>query len=250
MDRARYSFIAHTTHDYCNPISPAGVERFLDIMAPARGCRVLDIGCGKGELLARFAERFAARAVGVDTSDLFLNEARQRTASRAGEGSVELHTRDAAEFLASTSAEFDIACCIGSTHALGGLDTTMTTLARIVRAPGWALVGEGYWKRSPAPEYLQALGASASDFQTHAGNIVAGVRAGLVPMHASTASDDDWDRYEWAYCRNIELFVEQHPHDPDAAAMLDRARCWRDVVLHWGRDTLGFGLYLFRVPRT
>jgi len=30
--------------------------------------------------------------------------------------------------------------------------------------------------------------------------------------------------------------------------MLERIRRWRDGYLRWGRDTLGFGLYLFYRP--
>ncbi len=41
---------------------------------------------------------------------------------------------------------------------------------------------------------------------------------------------------------------QEHPDDPDAPAMLDRIRRWRDGYLRWGRDTMGFALYLHRVP--
>ena len=32
--------------------------------------------------------------------------------------------------------------------------------------------------------------------------------------------------------------------------MLERSRKWRDAYLRWGRDTLGFGVYLFARPGT
>ena len=35
---------------------------------------------------------------------------------------------------------------------------------------------------------------------------------------------------------------------PDARAMLDRSRRWRDAYLRWGRDTMGFAVYLFYRP--
>jgi hypothetical protein len=76
----------------------------------------------------------------------------------------------------------------------------------------------------------------------------AGIEAGLVPMHAATASPDEWDEYEWKYNRSIERYVRQQPDDPDAKAMLDRSRRWRDAYLRWGRDTLGFAVYLFYRP--
>ncbi|MCC6194158.1 MAG: class I SAM-dependent methyltransferase, partial [Burkholderiales bacterium] len=36
--------------------------------------------------------------------------------------------------------------------------------------------------------------------------------------------------------------------DPDVPAMLERIRKWRDGYLRWGRDTLGFAVYLFYRP--
>ena len=67
----------------------------------------------------------------------------------------------------------------------------------------------------------------------------AGVDAGLIPMHATTASQDEWDEYEWKYCRSIERYAREQPDDPDVPAMLERIRRWRDGYLRWGRDTLG-----------
>ena len=38
------------------------------------------------------------------------------------------------------------------------------------------------------------------------------------------------------------------PTIPDVPAMLERIRRWRDAYLRWGRDTLGFAVYLFYRP--
>jgi hypothetical protein len=78
--------------------------------------------------------------------------------------------------------------------------------------------------------------------------VQAGIDAGLIPMHASTASMDEWDDYEWKYCRAIERYAREQPEDPDIPAMLERSRRWRDAYLRWGRDSLGFAVYLFYRP--
>lgn len=253
MDRDRYSFIAHADRAYCNPISTAKAERLIDLLNLPAGARVIDIGCGKCELLIRLVERYDVRAVGVDRSTRFTDEGRKRARERISADCLTVHTTDAEPFLkelgreASRGASFAFAACIGSTHALGGLVPTLRTLAGLVETGGLVLMGEGYWKQPPTKEYLEALGgATEGDYQTHAGNIGLCVEAGLAPIHACTASADDWDEYEWAYLRGIEEHVRAHPEDPDAAAMLERARGWREVVAKWGRDTLGFGLYLCR----
>lgn len=43
--------------------------------------------------------------------------------------------------------------------------------------------------------------------------------------------------------------AETNPDDPTLAARLKRIILWRDGYLRWGRATMGFGLYLFRVPQ-
>ena len=121
--------------------------------------------------------------------------------------------------------------------------------ARWTRRGGHVLVGEGYWAKPPAPEYLALLDARRDEFRDHRGNVQAGIDAGLIPLHASVASLDEWDDYEWKYARSIERYAIEEPDDPDVPAMLERIRRWRDGYLRWGRETLGFGLYLFHRPR-
>ena len=63
-----------------------------------------------------------------------------------------------------------------------------------------------------------------------------------------TASVDEWDEYEWKYCRSVERYARERPEDADVPQMLERIRRWRDAYLRFGRDTLGFAIYLFYRP--
>jgi hypothetical protein len=68
---------------------------------------------------------------------------------------------------------------------------------------------------------------------------------GFVPVFTAVSGDAEWDAYEGLYHRTVEDYVAAHPEDPDAPVMAERIRRWREAYLRWGRDTLGFGLYLF-----
>jgi hypothetical protein len=118
-------------------------------------------------------------------------------------------------------------------------------LAVWTRRGAYVLIGEGYWQKRPSAECLVHLEGTEDEFRDHRGNVQAGIDAGLVPLHASVASADDWDEYEWKYSASIERYAIEQPDDPDVPAMLERIRRWRDGYLRWGPDTLGFGLYLF-----
>ncbi len=244
MNRTRLTTIAHRDHLFCSPLGSERADALLARLALARGGRVLDVGCGKAELLLRLVERHAARAVGVDINPVFLDAARARAASRVGGGALTLLERPAVN-LNEAPGSFDAALCIGSTHALGGYVETLRALQTLVRDSGRVLVGDGYWKRPPDDEYLAVLGGTREEFTGHEGNIANGAALGLNPLAAEVSSLEEWDAYEDLYADAVERYAREHPDDTDAPAMLDHVRRWHRAYRRWGRETLGFGFYLF-----
>jgi SAM-dependent methyltransferase len=248
MNRDKFSAIAHRDHDYCNPIAAAKIERLLDLLPLSTEAQALDLGCGRGELALRLVERFACTVTAVDRSLAMLDAARDRGERRGARGRLRFIETDVASFAPEPEA-FDVTAMLGGGGIAGGFAGICTSLARWTRRGGHVLVGEGYWAKPPAPEYLALLDARRDEFRDHRGNVQAGIDAGLIPLHASVASLDEWDDYEWKYARSIERYAIEEPDDPDVPAMLERIRRWRDGYLRWGRETLGFGLYLFHRPR-
>jgi len=218
-------------------------------MGLGQGAEVVDFGAGKCEWLARIAAAVSsARCVGVEPAAMFADEARRRHSKQIQSGGLEILQCSAADFLARLGERrFDAALCIGSTHAFGDYERTLTGAAACIKPGGVLVVAEGYWKKKPSPEYLKALGGDESEFTTHAGNVERAIERGLTPLWACTVTDDEWDEYEWGYSRGIESWVREHPNDPDVDAMLARSRSWRESFVKWGRDTLGFGVYVLRV---
>jgi cyclopropane fatty-acyl-phospholipid synthase-like methyltransferase len=247
MDPAKFTTIAHLEHRLCNPLAPAVLERVTSGLGLSAGDRVIDVGCGKAALLVDLARRFGVAGLGADVNAAFLAEGRALAERHRVAASVTLIEIDASR-LEVGAAAFALASCIGSTHALGGYPATLRALAPLVRPGGHVLVGQGYWKRAPDEEYLMRLGATADEMTTHDGNIAAGIAEGLDEAGSWTSSADDWDSYEGLYADTVERYVAGHPEDPDTPAMLERIRRWRETYQRWGRDTLGFGLYLFRRP--
>jgi SAM-dependent methyltransferase len=245
MDPVRFSAIAHRTHRYCNPLSISKMERVIGLLALPRGAAVFDAGCGKAELLLRLVERYGVSAVGVDRSGPFLQEAREQAAARVPGASLVLIEADIAGFEPQPQS-LDLAICMGSTHLYQGLRGTLQALRGLVRPGGRLLVTEGFWKREPEPGYLEALRSTAAEFTDHAGNVAAAVQEGWIPLYSAASTEEEWDDYEGRYLFNVEQHAFEHPEDPDVPDLLDRVRRWRDAYLRWGRDTLGFGLYLLR----
>lgn len=245
MNSSRFSYVAHGQLPVWNPVHPSHLQRYVSQLALPDGSSILDIGCGRGYLLGRILSQYQVNGIGVDSSALAIGAAARDMADMVKAGRVTFLER---EFVTSdhAAASFDLVICIGSTHAAGGYQQTLKTARRLLSASGQLLVGEGYWKNPPTAEYLEFLKMAAEDHTTHQGNQTIGVDSGFELLCCSECSHEEWDAYEDQYARNIEEFVSENPHDPDAEAMLQRIRPWREAYLRWGRDTLGFGLYLLR----
>jgi SAM-dependent methyltransferase len=237
MDRNDWTVIAHQGIDLMNPIPPAKLEEVLELLALEPGARVIDLGCGKGELLRRLAARYEIRAVGVDRSASLLEEARRR--APAG---VTYIVADLTAF--SSGAPFDVAAALGA--SVDGFRPTLARLAGHLRPGGLALLGEGYWRREPDDAYLEALGAERDEMADYAGLIAAATEIGLEPRYAVTASVDDFDRYEWRWSLNGERYAAANPDEPGVEEFLAWIRNGRRRYVELGgRETLGFGLFLF-----
>lgn len=245
MDKSRYSYIAHGQLPVWNPISPDHLQRYVSQLVLAKGSAILDVGCGRGHLLNLILSQYQASGVGVDSSPYAIASSQQDMAALVAEHRLTLAEQafDARDY---DAASFDLVACIGSTHAAGGYQNTLKVAKRLVGANGLLLIGEGYWKRPPTAEYLAFLRMYSDDHTTHQGNQWKGIDEGFDLLSCSECSLEEWDAYEDQYARNVESFVSANQHDPDAEAMLQRIRPWREAYLRWGRETLGFGLYLFR----
>jgi SAM-dependent methyltransferase len=245
LDQFKYTAVSHHDLAYCNPLNANKVEEVLQLLELGPTSKVLDIGSGKAELLLRLIELYHVNAVGVDRSPYLMQAAREQAAKRVPVKQLELLEIDVADFQTPLGT-FDLAACMGASEIFGGYSGTLQTLASYVKPNGYILVGEAYWKKEPSEEFLAKFGGNRDEFTTHAENIAVGEAQGLLPLYAIVSSEDDWDKYEWLHSRAVEIYAQQHPQDPDVPALLSRIRAWRKLYLEWGRDILGFGLYLFQ----
>lgn len=245
MERFRYYDICLREHVICNPTSVEKLDRVIELLRIPEGGRLLDIACGKGEFLVRTVERYGCAAVGVDMSQYAIADAHEKVAARVPDADVELIESDGSAY-AGPYASFDVVACLGASWIWQGHAGTLRALARWARPGGYVLVGEPFWMRAPEPDYLEAAGLKAEDFGTHWDNVEAGVALGLTPVYTAVSTADEWDHYETLQWYAAERWARAHPDDPDRADVLRRIARERESYLRWGRDTLGWALYLFR----
>ncbi len=247
---ARASAIAHGAMPFHNPIAEEAIDRLIDLLplGPADGA--LDLGCGRGELLLRLAERTGATGTGIDVSEELIAAARRQAEERlprGGDGRATFEVLDAKDFEAPPGS-FALAACVGSSHALGGYAATLERLGELVRPSGYVVVGEGYWARPPGPEQLEALGAGPGDLPDYAGLLRAGEQHRLEPVYGATSGRADWERYEWAYAFNADRYSHDHPDEEGIELLHARAELARRRRYLGATDgeALGFALVVWR----
>jgi SAM-dependent methyltransferase len=246
MERADYHLVANEALVHRNPMGAEEVEEIVRILDLPPGARVLDIGCGKGELLVELIERYRVTGVGVEFCAATVDEVRRRAAGRVPDGALTLHHQDANGFSARPGS-FDLAASVGARAAIGEYAAALARLRELARPGGLVLLGEAYWDSPPTVEYAAALGLRVDTLTTYEELIQTGIRQGLVPIYAVTSSPIVRSRYQWQRILSCERYASEHPDEPGMADFVRWIRAERDHhVFLGGRQMLGFGMFLFR----
>jgi SAM-dependent methyltransferase len=237
VDRATISAVTHRGVAFANPLSEAAIDDAVAALPLGADARVLDVGCGAGELLARIKDQHGARTEGIEPAPSWALTARDR---------VDIVHEAAFADVTLELGGYDLVCCLASSQAIGGWEQALGGLHALARPDGGlGLVGEGFWQRPPSAGYLEALGgASPDELPDGLAGLEAGARgAGWEVLEAVEASGDDWAAYEESLIANGEAELAEGD-DPELRAWVDAARArWEHPD---GKDTLGFALLTLR----
>lgn len=239
----------HVAGLFNNPLTVPQVAQALGRLGLDTASRVLDVGCGRGEILAMALERFGCRGVGID-SDLAELERARRRLSFAKER-VELYG-DPVQDIVLSEPQFTAVFCVGATHAFGegsrAFPRTLQTLSAAVSPGGSLLIGECIWRQPPAPEYLQFTSFTHDGLRFHADNLKIASRFGLMHVQSTLSTVEAWDDYEGRFWSAAEAQYGIPSLAGDGDVRVDHWISWKRAYLRWGRETLGFALYVFRTP--
>ena len=253
MDRWKFYDITHRDHVLCTCTSVEKLDEVIGVLDLGPAAKVLDIAAGKGEFIVRVAERFGGpqgkgiHGVAVDLSPFCCADLRALVARRVPAAEMEVLEMAGADYHPEPET-FDVASCLGASWAFGGHRGTLQYLAPAVRPGGVVVTGEPFWKKEPGAEYLASSGMARDTYGTHAGNVEVGEALGLLPLLALVSSDHDWDYYETLWWNAAARYAAAKPDDPDVPELLARVEMERREYLNWGRDTMGWALYVFAKP--
>ncbi len=238
--------IAEADHRILDPFTDAHLLELAAVARVGAGTRVLDLACGKGEMLCRWSQELGSSGLGVDLSPVFADAARKRAVELGVADRVTIEQADASSYRAEPAA-FDIAACIGATWIGSGVAGTIELLRPAVPSDGLLLIGEPFWREEP-PAEARAVYGEPDLLADLPGLLDRFEEAGADLVEMVLADEHGWDRYAAAQWWALRRWLDEHPDDPAA----DQVRRFRDEVrrahLAYQRRYLGWGVFVLR-PR-
>jgi SAM-dependent methyltransferase len=251
----RFHEIAEARHRILDPIDASKLRLVGQICELTPDSSVIDLCCGKAEMLAQWYEDHGISGTGVDLSGVFVAAARERLDGLGAGDRIEIVQAEAADWARAEAQRRDnaqrwpahVVSCVGATWIGGGFAGTLELMRPLVQPDGLVVVGECHLRHG-APEHLAPPGA-LDDFQPLATllDVVEAQELELVEMVVSTT--DEWDRYVASQWNTVHQYLAAHPDDPDADAL----RAWnaeaRRRYVTWERDSIGWGVLVMRQRR-
>ncbi|GAA2384906.1 SAM-dependent methyltransferase [Dactylosporangium salmoneum] len=247
MDVLSMHEIAEAGHRILNPFTDDKLMLLGEICRLRPGQRQLDVACGKGEMLCRWADIFGIEGHGVDISEVFVPIAAARAAELGVADRVTFRRAEGRAALAELTETFDIVSCIGATWIGEGLAGTVELLKGAVRPGGLILVGEPFWADDTPEEAYAGLGLPRDEFTTLDGTRERLEGAGLELLEMVLADADSWDRYVAAQWWTVSDWLRENPGSPDAPAMREYLQTAKRTHLRYQRRYLGWGVFVCRV---
>lgn len=241
MSIPRRFTIGESSNRILDPLTPAKLATLGAALHLEVGTTVLDLACGKGEMVCTWARDHGIRGLGVDLNPPFVEAARARAEELGVASSVRFVEADATGWVAEDPV--DVASCCGATWIGAGVEGTLDLLAASLKPRGIALVGEPYWRELPPDgEAVRGCQASTVEEWSTLAELIRRVQAhGWDIVEMVHADEDSWDRYVAAQWLSLRRFIDANPEDGIVAelrAELDRAPAryaeYQRRYLGWG----------------
>jgi SAM-dependent methyltransferase len=243
----RFHEIAENGHRILNPYSEEKYRLLGEVCGLERDRSVLDLACGRGEMLCRWAERHGIHGTGVDISEVFFSGAQARARELEVEDRVHFVRGEARDFVRSCNEHFDVVSCIGATWIGGGLVGTLREMKKAMRGPeSLLLVGEPFWNDEPPEAAVVPLSSTPGMYVSLAETLERFESEGLELIEMLLADLDGWDRYEASQWKSVSDWLRAHPDDPEAAELRAWSEANRKRYLEYGRRYLGWGVFMLR----
>jgi len=240
VERNEIYSIAEQSIEIINPLGMEKLNALASAAGLSKGDRVLDVGCGSGEMLVEWAARFGVSGVGVDLNPGMVERSRAKAIGRGVGDRLEFVSSSGAEYKYEIGA-FALGCCIGADFAFGGFRESIRALKPALKDGGRLAVGGSYWLRSDVPDEI----ALKLPYVTDERELLGIVREeGFELEYLTRASQDGWDEVMRDHWRGFALWLRENPDHEDCGEVLKALRELQDVYFDYEREYHGWAVYL------
>ena len=222
-----------------NPSTPEKILTIGKILGVGQDSRIIDFGCGYGEVLALWAERFGISGIGIDIREHVCNRAQNKMHKRRMAERIEIVCANAAEYPFEKHG-FDVALCIGASFIWGGYRPTIRAMKKAIRTGGKLVIGEPYWLKGDVPSEYSEQQAVHTEYEL----LQITREEGVDLEYVMRASHDDWDRYEAGNWYGLIRWIEENPDHPERQDVINHLHNAQDEYLRYEREYLGWAMYI------
>ncbi len=193
----RFHEIAEHNHRILNPFTHDKLMLVGEICQLNKDNNLLDLCCGKAEMLSQWSRHWGIQGIGVDISATFLKAARQRADELGITDRITLIEADASQYQPEMHS-FDIVSCIGASWIGGGLVGTLKQMRSALKPDGLLLVGEPYWIAPPPDTLYELMGVAKQDYTSLDRIVLAALTTPSSIMDNTPMLDlARWARFRW-----------------------------------------------------
>jgi len=226
--------------DLINPISPEKIITLGKMLRLNSNSRVIDFGCGFGEMLALWAELFDISGVGIDVREYACQRAHQRIASAGFADRIEISCTEGASYPFARKA-FDVALCSGATFIWDGFAASIRTMREAIKDGGRLAIGEVFWLTDQVPSEFRL---QQKDVNMEIDLLAMAHQEGFDFEYMLRASREDWDRYEAGNWYGLVRWIEENPDHPEREEVIDHLHQSQQEYLRYGRQYFGWAIYI------
>jgi len=207
-----------------SPLRLLAIGKYLELSA---GQTVIDLGCGRGEMLCLWAKHFGISGLGIDRERDLLAEALSRASRWHVTDRLQFLCQDMQEFDPSGS-RFDVAACMGATMGFSGYRSTLVRLKELLRPGGCIAISEPFYFAQQVPDELREY---EGNYHTEPALFDIARDEGLEVGYYSRATRDEWDRYIFSSRKQeMQAFLAMAP-GPKREKRRAALRRWQDMYL-------------------
>lgn len=246
----RYHEISEKNHRILNPFTLEKLMLLGEVCRLSPGMVQLDLACGKGEALCRWAQAYGIKGTGVDISPVFLDAAQQRAVEFGVDSQLEFVLEDAAQYQAAPGS-YDLVSCIGANWIGGGTRGTLELVKGkgLKRSPdSLILMGEIFWRDEPSAKALESMGVQPGEWAVGLEGIFETFKqAGTQVVEMVLATDTDWDRYESMHWWAFERWMRANPDHPELDQLAAIHQKSRLDYFRYERPLCDWGVFVLRL---